>query len=98
GAHARWGRAQRWGGNAGAVDAAIGDGEGAALHLVDLELAVAGAAAVIGDALLDLGNRLLVAIAHHGHHEALVGADGDADVIIVLVDQVGAVNLGVDRR
>ena len=81
-----------------AVDAAIGDGEGAALHLVDLELAVAGAAAEIGDALFDLGDRLLVAVAHHRHHQALVGADGDADVIIILVDQVGAVDLGIGRR
>src|SRR6266446_4319797 len=48
-----------------AVDSAIGDGEGAALHLLDLELALARAPAEIGDALFDLGNRLLVAIAHH---------------------------------
>src|SRR3954470_3227567 len=81
-----------------AVDAAVRDGEGAALHLVDLELAIAGAAAEIGDALLDVGDRLVVAVAHHGHNEALVGADGDADVIVVLVDQIGAVDLGVDGR
>ena len=35
---------------------------------------------------------------HHRHDEALVGADGDADVVVVLVDQVLSVDLGVDGR
>ena len=50
------------------------------------------------DLLLDLGDRHLVGIAHHRHDEALLGADGDADMGVVLVDDVGAVDLGVDRR
>src|ERR1700723_1740959 len=65
------------------VDAAIGDGERAALHLVDLELAVAGAPAKIGNAFFDFRNRLVIAVAHHRNDEALVGADGDADVVII---------------
>jgi hypothetical protein len=40
------------------------------------------------DVLLDLGDRHLVGIAHHRHDEALVGADGDADMGVVLVDDV----------
>jgi hypothetical protein len=39
----------------------------------------------------------LVGIAHDRHDEALLGADGDADVVVVLVDDVGAVDLGVDE-
>ena len=39
-----------------------------------------------------------VGVAHHRHHQALLGADGDADVVVVLVDDVVAVDLGVDRR
>src|SRR5262249_17882736 len=79
-----------------AVYAAVGNGEGAALHLLDLERAVARAAAEIGDLLLDLRERLAVAVAHHGNHQALLGPDRDADVIVVLVDEVSAVDLGVD--
>ena len=48
--------------------------------------------------LLDLGDRHLVGIAHDRNDEALVGADGDADMAEVLVDDVGAVDLGVDGR
>src|SRR5882757_7480300 len=77
------------------IDAAIGNGEGAALHLVDLELAVARAPSEIGDALFDLGDRFAIAVAHHRHHQTLVGANSDADVIVILVDQIGAVDLGV---
>ena len=42
--------------------------------------------------------RHAVGLAHHRHHQALVGADGDADVVVVLVDDVLPVDLGVDGR
>ena len=38
----------------------------------------------------------LIGVANHRHHEAAVGSDRDADVVIVLVDQVGSVDLRVD--
>ena len=63
-----------------------------------VSVAVAGALANVGDRLLDLGERQAVGVAHHRHDQALVGADRDADVVVVLVDDVGAVDLGVDRR
>jgi hypothetical protein len=47
-------RVQNWRRHQRAVDAAVGDGEGAALHLLDLERTLARAAAVAGDVLLDL--------------------------------------------
>ena len=80
------------------IDAAIGDGEGAALHLLQLQGAVAGALAEVGDGLLDLGEAHAVRVAHHGNHEALLGAHRNAQMVIVLVDEVRAVDLGVDRR
>jgi hypothetical protein len=48
--------------------------------------------------VLDVGDRHGVGIAHHRHDEALVGADRDADVIVILVDEILAVDLGIDRR
>src|SRR5262252_8556538 len=80
-----------------AVDAAIGNGERAAQHFLDLERAVAGAAAEIGDGLLDLAQRFLIAVAHHRHDQAALRADRNADVTIIFVDDVGAVDLGIDR-
>ena len=81
-----------------AIDAAVGDGEGAALHLCDLQLPVTRALAVFGDGLLDAGKGQHVGIAQHGNDEALLGAHRHADVVEVLVDDVVAVDLGVDRR
>ena len=82
-----------------AVDAAVGDGEGAALHLLDRRACRRGRGLPKSAMrLLDLGDRELVGVAHHRHDEALVGADGDADVVVVLVDDVAAVDLGVDGR
>ncbi len=40
--------------------------------------------------------RFLIAIAHHRHDQAALGADRDADMVVVLVDQIGAVDLGID--
>ena len=62
------------------------------------ELAVAGALAEVGDRLLDVGERRRSASRTTGTTRPLLGADGDADVVVVLVDDVVAVDLGVDRR
>ena len=61
------------------------------------------AARQLGDGRLDAGEAQLVGVAHHRHHQAPVGGDRDADVVVVLVDDrgargIGVVDLGVDRR
>ena len=96
--NARLGGVQDRRGHERAIDAAIGDGEGAALHLLQLQGAVAGALAEVGDGLLDLSEAHAVRVADHGNHEALLGAHRNAQMVIVLVDEVRAVDLGIDRR
>jgi hypothetical protein len=80
-----------------AVDAAVGDREGAAGQVGDAELAVARLVAELGDSLLDLGKGARIGVAQHRHHQALRRADGDTDVVVVLVDQLVALDLGIDR-
>ena len=63
-------------------------------QVVHGELAVAGLLAERADGLLDLGEAELVGVAHDRNHQTALGADGDADVVVVLVDDVGAVDLG----
>ena len=96
--NARLGRVQDRRRHQRTIDAAIGDGEGAALHLLQLQGAVAGALAEVGDGLLDLGEAHAVRVAHHGNHEALLGAHRNAQMVIVLVDEVGPIDLRVDGR
>src|SRR3954468_11526206 len=93
---ARLRRVQDRRGHQRAVDAAIGDREGAALHLLDLERALARAPAHLADLLLDLRERFAITVADHRHDEAFLGPDRDADVIVILVDEIGAIDLGVD--
>ena len=50
------------------------------------------------DLLLDVGEAELVGVADDRHHQPLLGADRHADVVEVLVDDVGAVDAGVDQR
>ena len=50
------------------------------------------------DLVLDLGERQLIGVVHDRHHEAALGADRDAEVDVLVVDDVGAVDLGVDER
>ena len=94
--NARLRRVQDRRGHERTIDAAIGDGEGAALHLLQLQGAVAGALAEVRDGLLDLGEAHAVGVAHHGNHEALLGAHRNAQMVIVLVNEIRAVDLGVD--
>src|SRR5579883_2285536 len=81
-----------------AVNAAIRDRERAAREILDGELAVARLAAELADPLPDICEPHLIRVADHRHDEALAGADGDADVVMVLVDDVVALDLRVDRR
>ena len=62
----------------------------------DVERAFARLLAQRRNALFDLGDAHAVGVAQHRHDEALVRADGHADVAIMLVDDVGPVDLGVD--
>jgi hypothetical protein len=55
-------------------------------------------AAVIGDGLLDRGDGEVVAIADDGHHESLLGRDGDPDVVEMVLHERVALELGIDRR
>ena len=48
-------------------------------------------------AALDLGEAHAVGVAQYRHNQAALGADGNADMVIVLVDDIVAVDLGVDR-
>ena len=52
------------------------------------ELAVASALAEVGDRQLDLGEAHAVGVAQHRHDQPLAAADGDADVEVVVVDDV----------
>ena len=56
----------------------------------------ARATAKIGDGLFDLCERHVIGVAHHWHNEALLRADRDPDMVIVLVDDIRAIDLSID--
>ena len=78
--------------------AGVGDGERAALHLVGLELLGARARGQVGDRAAQAEHVLLVGVLDHRHDQALIERHGDADVDVLLVDDVVAVDRGVDDR
>ena len=80
------------------VDAAIADGKCAALKFVDLELVLLRAFGKIGDGLLDFRKAHVFGIAQNGNDQSLATADGDTDVVVVAIDDVGATNLRIDLR
>ena len=47
---------------------------------------------------LDLRERQAIGIAQYRHHQPFAGADGDADVVVVLQHHLVALDLGVDAR
>ena len=77
-------------------DAAVGDGEDASLKISEGDFAVAGFLRDVADSLFDAGHGEVVAAADDGDHEALLGGDGDADVVVVVLNDIGPVDDGVD--
>ena len=79
-----------------AEDAAVGDRERAAFEVVGLELVVRGRAAAKSSIACSISAKLSrSANAQHGHDQALRAADGDADVVVVAVDDVRAADFGI---
>ena len=52
----------------------------------------------LGDLLLDLRHRQRVGVAQHRHHQPAAAGHRDADVVVVLEDDLVALDLGVDQR
>jgi len=76
-------------------DAAVGDGECAPAQVVERERIGARLFRERGDFALELGERLAVRVADDRHHEPTFGADGDANVVVLLVHDFVAPNLSV---
>ena len=81
-----------------AVDAAVGDGENAAAEVLDLDFPFARFHRVIDEVALDFGEGFLIRIANHRHDQAALRADRDADVVVVVLDEIVAIHAAVDRR
>jgi len=86
------------GGEHRAEDAAVGDGEYAAFEVGERDLAFAGLLGDLRDAFFYFGHAEQVALADDGNHEAFVGRDRHADVEIMILNDLVAVDLGVDGR
>ena len=80
-----------------AVNAAVRDREDAALQILDLDLPLARFHRVIGEIPLDFGEAFLIGIANDRHDEAALGADGDADVEVMVLNEVIAIDPAIDR-
>mmetsp|Transcript_22640 Transcript_22640/g.38841 ORF Transcript_22640/g.38841 Transcript_22640/m.38841 type:complete len:209 (+) Transcript_22640:151-777(+) len=99
GVHAQDGRlggVDNRGGEEGAEHPPVGDGEGAAGHVVDGELVVLRLLPQIKDALLYVGEGEGVAVAEDGYDEAAGRGHRHRDVHIVTVNDVVAVDDCVD--
>src|ERR1035437_836306 len=77
--------------------AEVGDGECAARHLVWFELPRAGARRQIHNGALQAEHVLLVRAANDGDDQAVVESDRDADVNFIVVDDVVAIQRGVEQ-
>ncbi len=75
-----------------AEDAAVGDRERSALEVVDRDRPFARLGREGGDGLLDRGEREPVGVADDRHHQPALGAHGHADVVVVVVDDLVAVD------
>src|SRR5690606_14736171 len=91
------GRVENGGGSEGAEHAAVGDGEGAALQLLQGEGPGPGPFGQDGDPALDLREAEPVRIPDDRNDETLIRGHGDADVVILLDQDLLSLNLRVEE-
>src|SRR5580658_9685652 len=77
--------------------AEIGDGERSAHHFIGLQLARTGTRGQIDYGTLQAEYVLLIRGANHGHNQAVLQRNGDADVDLVMVDDVVIVERCVEQ-
>ena len=90
----RW--VQNWRRHQRAIDAAIRDREGAASHLIWFNLAVTRPQAEITNCALKISQRHVTCILYHRHDKTLRRANRYADIVIILIDDIGAFYFCVD--
>ena len=90
-------RIQNRRGEQGSEYAAVGDGEGAATHFFYSERPVPRLGTVLGNRGFDVGKGHLRHVTQNGNHQAPGRAHRHADVLVVVVDGVVALDVGVDR-
>src|SRR6516164_1575076 len=89
-------RIQNRGGEERSVHSAVGDRKRAALQVFDLEFSNTRSRGIIGDVTFELGKALLIHIAHDRHNESTLGADGDTDIAVIVLNKVITVDATVD--
>ena len=78
------------------IDAAIADRECAALKLIDFKLVRLRALGEVRDGAFDVGETQAFGIAQNGNDQSLPAAHGNADVVVVAINDVVAANFRVD--
>eukprot|EP00050_Salpingoeca_kvevrii_P016586 m.56840 g.56840 ORF g.56840 m.56840 type:complete len:307 (+) comp7036_c0_seq1:1183-2103(+) len=79
-----------------AKDAAVADGKGATIHVLNRKIAVARLEAEVGELALDIDKAHLFDVAENRNNQALGGSNGNRNVDIVVVDNVIAINESID--
>src|SRR5262249_44787161 len=82
----------------GAEDTSIGDGEGPTGQVFDGDCAFASLLGVLRNFFLDIREALGIRVPDDRNHQATVGGDRNADVVVLVIDDVGAVHRRIDDR
>ena len=81
-----------------AENAAVAHGKRAAGKFFDQQLARLSTLGKVGNFKFYFGKSFLIGVSHHGNHQTALRTDGNANVKIAVVDDVGAVDRSVQNR
>ena len=81
-----------------AIDAAVADRKGSARQFLGAELAVLSALGEVSDGEFDFGETHAFGVPQDGNHQSLAAADGDANIVVVVVNNLATLDFGIDRR
>src|SRR5262249_44787095 len=81
-----------------AVDSSIGNRENSPGQIVELQFSIARFFGVGGDVFLELCKALFIRVSNDRDYQAAFGSNSNTNVVIVVLDQVVAVDSGVNGR
>src|SRR5439155_5151773 len=94
--HAALGRIHNGRGEERAIDAAVADGESAALELIHFQFVLLSAAGEIANGQFDFGEAQALSTAQNRDDQTFAAADRDADVVEIVVHDIGLAHFGIE--
>ena len=79
-----------------AIDTTIGNGKDSTLKVCEIHAAIVSFGRIFKNALFDISKTFFITIPKHRHNQTFLRANGNADIVEMIFDNVRAIDASVD--